>query len=113
VRATDASSNQDSSAATRSFTVDTTAPDTAIGSHPKPKTKSRKATFTFSSSEAGSSFQCSFDGMPYASCSAPFTTPKLTRGKHRFDVIATDAVGNRDQSAATFFWKVTKHKKHA
>jgi hypothetical protein len=112
VQAIDASSNADPTPATRSFTVDTTAPNAAIGSHPKPKTRSRKATFTFTSSEPGSTFLCSYDGKEYAACSGSFTTPKLSRGRHRFDVIATDAVGNRDQSAATFFWKVTKRKKH-
>jgi hypothetical protein len=113
VQAIDASSNADPTPATRAFTVDTTAPDTAIGSHPKPKTKSRKATFTFTSTEAGSTFLCSYDGLPYAACSgASFRTPKLKRGKHRFDVIATDSVGNRDQSAASFFWKIKKRKHH-
>jgi large repetitive protein len=112
VQAIDGGSNADPSPAARSFTVDTTAPDTAIGSHPKPKTKSRKATFTFSSTEAGSTFLCSYDGNTYAACSSPFTTPKLTKGKHRFDVIATDSLGNRDQSAAAFFWKVKKRKRH-
>jgi len=112
VQATDASLNVDPTPASRSFTVDTTAPDTAIGSHPKPKTKSRRGTFTFSSSEAGSSFLCSYDGVPYTDCSGSFTTPKLKAGKHRFDVIATDSVGNRDQSAATFLWKIKKRKRH-
>jgi hypothetical protein len=111
VQAIDSSANADPTPATRSFTIDTAAPDTTIGSHPKPKTKKRKATFTFSSSEAGSTFLCSFDGKPYAACSASFTTPKLTKGRHRFDVLSTDAVGNRDQSPATFLWKVTKRKR--
>jgi hypothetical protein len=112
VQATDGASNVDPTPGTRAFTVDTTAPDTAIASHPKPKTKSRKSSFTFSSSEPGSSFLCSYDGKPYAACTSPFTTPKLKPGRHRFDVISTDAVGHRDQSAATFFWKVTKRKHH-
>jgi hypothetical protein len=112
VQATDGSLNVDPTPATRSFTVDTTAPDTAIGSHPKPKTKSRKATFSFSSTETGSAFLCSYDGLPYASCSGSFTTPKMKPGKHRFDVIATDAVGNRDPSAATFLWKIVKRRRH-
>lgn len=107
----DESGHADLSPATRTLTVDTKAPETTIGSHPKPKTKGRRATFTFSSSEAGSTFLCSYDGKPYAACSGSFTTPKLTRGKHRFDVIATDSVGNRDQSAATFLWKVKKRKR--
>jgi hypothetical protein len=111
VQAIDSSINVDPSPATRSFTVDTTAPDTTIGSHPKPKTKRRKGTFTFSSSEPGSTFLCSYDGKPYVACAASFTTPKLTKGRHRFDVLSTDAVGNRDQSPATFLWKVTKRKR--
>jgi Ca2+-binding RTX toxin-like protein len=90
---------------------DTTAPETTIGSHPKPKTKKRRAIFTFSSSEAGSTFLCSVDGAANAPCTSPFTTPKRKKGKHRFDVIATDSAGNRDQSAATFFWKVVKPSK--
>jgi hypothetical protein len=112
VQAIDSSLNVDPSAATRSFTVDTTAPETSIGSHPKPKTKSRTGTFAFSSSEPGSSFLCSYDGKAYAPCTSPFKTPKLTKGRHRFDVLSTDAAGNRDQSAATFLWKVTKRHRH-
>jgi Ca2+-binding RTX toxin-like protein len=92
--------------------ADTTAPETTIGSHPKPKTKKRRAIFTFTSSEAGSTFLCSVDGAPFAPCTSPFTTPKRKKGKHRFDVLATDSAGNRDQSAATFFWKVLKRRKH-
>jgi Ca2+-binding RTX toxin-like protein len=108
----DENGHADLTPATRTLTVDNAAPETTIGSHPKPKTKSRKATFTFSSSEAGSSFLCSYDGKPYAACTTSFTTPKLKPGRHRFDVISTDAVGNRDQSAATFLWKVVKRKRH-
>jgi hypothetical protein len=111
VQAIDGALNIDPTPASRSFTVDTTAPDTSIASHPKPKAKSRKATFTFSSTEPGSTFLCSYDGKPYAACGASFATPKLARGRHRFDVLSTDPVGNRDQSAATFLWKITKRKK--
>jgi hypothetical protein len=113
-RAVDADENQhpDLSPATRTITVDATAPETTIGSHPKPKTKGRRGSFTFSSNEAGSSFLCSYDGKPFAACSGSFTTPKLKPGRHRFDVIATDVAGNRDQSPATFLWKVTKRRRH-
>jgi hypothetical protein len=119
VKAVDASLNEDPLPASRSFTVDTsspppadtTVPETAIGSHPKPKTKHRRATFTFGSSEPGSSFLCSYDGKAYVPCTSPFTTPKLKRGRHRFDVLATDSAGNRDQTAATFRWKVIRRKR--
>jgi hypothetical protein len=116
---TDENGHADLTPATRTVKVaipvatplDKTAPETTIDSHPKPKTKRRRATFSFGSSEAGSSFLCSYDGKAYAPCSSPFATPKLKKGKHRFDVLATDAAGNRDQSAATFFWKVVKRRK--
>jgi hypothetical protein len=102
----------DLSPATRTLTVDTRAPETTIVSHPKPKTKGRRGTFTFSSSEAGSSFACSYDGKPSAPCTPSFTTPKLKPGRHRFEVLATDSVGNRDRSPATFLWKIVKRRQH-
>jgi hypothetical protein len=91
---------------------DILAPETTIKSHPKAKTKNRRPSFTFTSSEPGSSFLCSYDGKAFAPCTSPFSTPKLRRGKHRFDVLATDPAGNRDLTAATFSWKVTKPKPH-
>jgi Ca2+-binding RTX toxin-like protein len=90
---------------------DVVPPETTIGSHPRSKTRKRTATFTFVSSEPGSSFRCSFDGNPAVPCGPSFTTPKLRRGKHRFDVQATDAAGNGDLTAATFSWKVVKPKR--
>jgi hypothetical protein len=108
---TGAAGSSELSGAVTAVLADVTAPETAIGSHPKKKTFKRRGTFTFSSTEPGSTFLCSFDGKPYAACSASFTTPKLTKGRHRFDVLSTDAVGNRDQSPASFLWKVIKRKR--
>jgi hypothetical protein len=87
---------------------DIIAPGSGITAHPKPKTKRRRATFAFSSTEPGSTFLCRYDGKPYAPCTSPFTTPKLKLGKHRFDVVATDVAANRDQTPATFLWKIVK-----
>jgi large repetitive protein len=117
VQAIDPSMNVDPSPATRSFIVDTTAPETTIDDHPRARTRHRTASFSFSSSEAGSSFLCSYNGLPYATCTSPYVTPKLHSGIHRFDVLATDPAGNRDQTAATFIWKVKKgggghHRRH-
>jgi hypothetical protein len=87
-------------------------PDTQISAGPKSKTKKRKASFEFSSSETDSTFACSLDGAPFAPCSSPKTYEKLKRKKHSFAVTATDPSGNVDPSPATFDWKVKKKHKH-
>jgi Tol biopolymer transport system component len=55
-------------------------------------------TFTFASSEPGSSFECSLDSAAFQSCGSPGTTPPLTNGAHQFRVRARDAAGNLDVS---------------
>lgn len=89
---------------------DTAAPDTAITSGPPKKTKKKSATFTFSSTEGGSTFQCSLDDATPTACSSP-TTVKARKGKHSFSIAATDTAGNKDASPATYSWKVKKKKK--
>jgi hypothetical protein len=88
---------------------DTTPPDTSIGKGPKkvihakgPKTKVK---FTFSSSEAGSSFKCKLDAKPFSTCTSPKTF-KVKPGKHTFQVEATDAAGNLDATPAKQKFKV-------
>jgi hypothetical protein len=111
VKARDQSLNEDASPAARSFTVDATAPETSVSGKAKVKTRKKKArvTFTFSSTEAGSSFACSLDGGPFAPCTSPFSA-KLRRGGHTLTARATDATGNADQSPASFTTKVKKRK---
>jgi hypothetical protein len=103
VVAADAWGNIDPSPATRSFTVDTTPPDTTITSGPANGTTitTPTATFGFTSSEAGSTFKCKVDGAAYSPCSSPVTTPPLASGGHTFTVVATDGAGNADPSPAT------------
>jgi hypothetical protein len=103
VTATDAVGNDDGSAASRTFTVDTTAPQTTIDSGHLDGTTTPfdTATFEFSSGEAGSTYACSIDaGEPFA-CESPFETDALADGEHTFAVSATDAVGNTDGSPAS------------
>ena len=84
-------------------------PETTITKRPKDKTKKKSATFEFSSDEPGSSFQCSLDDGPFQPCSSPDTL-KVKKGKHSFEVRATDAAGNADPTPAADAWKVKKKK---
>jgi hypothetical protein len=86
---------------------DTTPPDTTITSGPAASTSSTGATFAFSSTEAGSTFQCRVDAAAYAPCSSPKSYTGLAVGSHSFSVRATDAAGNTDASPAVRAWTVT------
>ena len=90
--------------------LDTTQPSTSITGQPKAKTKKKQATFEFTSSEPGSSFECSLNGAPFVSCTSPHEV-KGKKGKNHFEVRAKDAAGNTDPTPATFDWKVKKKKR--
>ena len=92
--------NTDASPASRSFTVDTTPPDTTITAGPSGPTNDSTPTFSFTS-EAGATFECRVDAAAFASCSSPFTTGALSDGAHTFEVRAKDGVGNTDASPAS------------
>ncbi|TDD29679.1 DNRLRE domain-containing protein [Kribbella turkmenica] len=111
VRAIDLAGNVDPTPATRIWTIeapppDTTAPDTLIASGPDASTVAATATFTFTSTEPGSTFACALDGTTYVPCTSPRTLSGLTVGDHTFRVRATDAAGNADQSPAAYSWTV-------
>ena len=111
VRATDGAGNTDASPAARTWTVnlpppDTTAPETTIDSGPSGTVASGSASFGFSSSEAGSTFQCRIDAGAWGSCTSPKVYSALANGSHTFDVRATDGAGNTDASPASRIWTV-------
>ncbi len=106
VRATDTLGNTDATPASQAWTVDTTPPQTTIGSGPSGTVNSADAAFTFSSSEPGSTFECRVDAGAWGSCTSPAAYSNLADGAHTFDVRATDAVGNPDATAATQAWTV-------
>jgi hypothetical protein len=89
---------------------DATAPETSITKGPKRKTKSKRVTFVFSSSEPGSTFECSVDGAAFKPCTSPMKV-RVKPGKHNFLVRARDAAGNLDSSEAGASWKLIKKKK--
>jgi hypothetical protein len=105
---------QHSATGSTSVTVDTTAPATPnIGKGPKKKTKSNKATFTFSG-EAGAAFECALDKAGFKLCTSPSQVKvkkaKPKPKKHTFAVEAIDAAGNTG-APTTFKWTVVKKKK--
>ena len=99
VRATDAAGNTDASPATRSFTVDTSAPNTTMTSAPPAQSPGSSATVSFSASESGATFECRLDGGAWAACTSPKTYTGLSLAQHTVDVRATDAAGNVDALA--------------
>lgn len=112
VRATDAAGNVQSTPTVYAWTVDNsledkTPPETAIVSRPPDPSGSPVASFTYSSNEPGSSFQCKLDGGNFNSCpAAGVTYSGLTEGAHTFQVRATDAFNNTDPSPAGYSFTV-------
>jgi eukaryotic-like serine/threonine-protein kinase len=86
--------------------ADTTTPETTIDSGPDATTTSAHATFTFSASEASSTFECSLDGGAFAACASPQASTSLSVGSHTFAVRATDPSGNVDATPASSSWTV-------
>jgi hypothetical protein len=91
---------------------DAGAPETTIAKGPSGKTKSKSATFEFNGTDARvvSGFECKLDTGAFAPCTSPFTV-KVKKGKHTFQVRATDAAGNVDPTPATRSWTVKKKKR--
>jgi hypothetical protein len=74
--------------------VDTTPPHAEIVAGPSGLTQQTSPTFGFSSSEAGSTFQCRLDAPGWTTCSSPTTYSNLADGDYTFRVRATDLAGN-------------------
>jgi hypothetical protein len=106
VRAIDASGITDQTPASRNWTVDTVAPDTSITAKPNDPSNNASPSFSFSSNETNSSFQCSIDSGSYSTCTSPKSLSTLSDGSHTFSVRAKDAAGNADQSPAGYTWMV-------
>jgi hypothetical protein len=109
VRARDIAGNYDATPATRTWTVDTVAPETTLAaSGPTGSTTATDATFAFSSDDAGATFRCQLDGQPVEpGCTSPRGYTGLAVGDHTFKVWAQDAAGNQDATAATRTWTIT------
>jgi hypothetical protein len=84
------------------------APQTLLKRTPPHRTHDRTPTFRFAADERSVTFQCKLDGRPYRSCRSPFTTKKLSLGRHVFRVRARDDSGELDPSPASCAFKVTR-----
>lgn len=89
---------------------DLSPPAATITHGPKDKTRKKRATFEFSGTDSRvvTSFQCSLDGAAFGTCTSPHTV-KVKKGKHTFQVRATDQAGNVG-APATDTWRRKKKK---
>lgn len=101
VRARDAVGNTDATPASATWTIDTTAPNTTIASGPSGNNNPQPVTFTFTSSEPNSTFECRMDTAAFAACTSPASYSALAKGQHTFQVRARDPAGNLDASPAS------------
>ena len=94
--------------------MDRIAPNTRIGHGPRRQTQVPLAVFRFSSTEAGSRFECKLDRAKFRPCRSPFkrrVRAAARRGaRHVFLVRAIDGAGNVDSTPAKFVWRVTKKR---
>ncbi len=108
VRATDGAGNQ--AVATRSFTVDATAPETQITAQPPALTSLADASFSFTGSDPGgsgvASFECKLDDGAWGDCTNPRQYTGLEQGSHSFQVRAIDQADNPDGEPASHTWEI-------
>jgi hypothetical protein len=103
IQAVDPAGNVDTQAQPIVWTVDSTPPDTTIA-NPGNLIGKDVVDFSFSSSEAGSTFQCSFRTAAFVPCTSPYPVDVPGSGSHTFKVRAIDAAGNVDPTPATHTW---------
>jgi hypothetical protein len=89
-------------------TPDTTPPQTTINFGPSSAstTYNGDPSFSFSSSEPNSTFECKLDSGSWVSCTSPKSYSGLANGEHTFSVRAIDRAGNADASPEIRRWRV-------
>lgn len=90
----------------RSWTVDSTTPDTTIDTAPTGTIESRDAQITFSSDDPEAGFQCKLDDAVFDSCSSPLNLSSLAFGARTIVVRAIDAAGNTDGTPEERSWTI-------
>jgi hypothetical protein len=106
VRAKDAATNVDPTPATRTFTVDTAAPNAVIAKAPPKKTTHARIKVKFPWLDTGPTptFECRLDKGDWITCTSPYKV-KVKLGKHTIEVRAIDAAGNVDPTPAKVKFK--------
>ena len=87
------------------FTV-VEAPETSIDFGPEGEFNGRRATFLFSSTVAGSTFECALDLGPFFACPNPYTLTGLPDGEHMLEVRAMSQHGVVDTTPEEWTWTV-------
>lgn len=107
VRSRDAAGNVDPAPAIVTWVLVLPTPDTYITGGPPALTNATVATFTFSSSASGATFECKLDGAPaFTACTTPVTYTGLAQGVHTLSVRSRDSAGNTDPTPATHSWTI-------
>jgi hypothetical protein len=65
-------------------------PETRIDSGPPDVSRQARPTFTFSSPDPVTDFECALDDAAFSPCASPHTTAPLSQGTYRFRVRAVD-----------------------
>jgi signal peptidase I len=95
-----------SSVDSSTFTIDRIAPPApTITSNPTNPSASASASFGFSDTEAGVTFECQLDGGGFGACTTPQAYAGLADGSHTFEVRAVDAASNTS-TTTSYTWTV-------
>src|SRR5204862_5147918 len=100
-----AAGNIDATPASRTWTVDTVAPDMTIAG-PSGSISATGVAFVVFATEAGATFQVSLDGGAFVTATNPASFLNLAQGVHTLQARAIDAAGNIEPTPASQTWTV-------